>query len=55
MTCSGGGTAARDELRSAEKAEKSARGSWFVVPGVDISTIESMIRAGNALVIKRKA
>jgi hypothetical protein len=29
MTCSGGVTAARDELRSSEKAEKSARGSWF--------------------------
>jgi hypothetical protein len=44
MTCNGGGTAAHDELRSSEKAENNARGSWFVVPGVDISTMESMIR-----------
>jgi hypothetical protein len=42
MTCSGGGTAPRDELRYSEKAEKSARGSLFVVPGMDISTMESM-------------
>jgi hypothetical protein len=55
MTCSGGSTAARDELRLSEKAEKSASGSLFVVPGVGISTIKSMIREGNALVFKRKA
>jgi hypothetical protein len=55
MTCSGGSTAARYELRHSEKAQKGTRGSLYVLPGVDISTMESMIRAGNALVITRKA
>jgi hypothetical protein len=50
MTCSG--TMAHDELRSSEKAEQSARGSWYVKPGEYISTMESTIRVGNALLIK---